>query len=287
MKPKTANTLILLLAAACFFGSLLINQSVEQPDRKPLRIDEIDTLLVQQIENSLHPEKTATPTPNAYALPANALAISIAAKTKINESEIAAFPANSPELKKHTGYSFLDSDKITFVASKLGLDFKQHFLNSFLVGYRPFEVSEIWMPHQVLSMRLKYQFDHEQFPGFEEIWLSSYQAFQAGRGDCEDHSIALADWLVDMGEDARVVIGTHDGGGHAWVVVIRDTGTFLLEATSKKRQRLWSSYPLASLAQGYEPTAMFNRDYFWTNHDLSQKTNYTGNHWIKSGRVTR
>ncbi|EDY80724.1 hypothetical protein VDG1235_341 [Verrucomicrobiia bacterium DG1235] len=286
MKKGVSNFLVFLLALVCFIGAQLIRKSVDEDDSPPSRPEEMDTILADQIQRSIADTQSTDPSRPAFSLPENATAFSLSTNTTISESDISSLPRNAPELKEDKGYLFLDSAKRQFVGSKLGLDFKHHFQNCFLVGYRPFEVSDIWMPHRVLTMRLKYQLDWDQFPGFQEIWLTSYQAFQTGRGDCEDHSIALADWLIDMGEDARVVTGTHEGGGHAWVVVIRDTGTFLLEATSKRKRRLWSSYPIAKLAKGYQPQAMFNRDFYWTNEDPSRFGDYTGDHWIKSGQVT-
>lgn len=254
---------------------------------EPSSSHDSNTVFVDELETALLEYELQEVDDRPYVMPANALAVSLSSKTRIRERDIKNKPVDSPEIKTDKGYFFLDSNKQQFAASKLGLDFKHHFQNSFLVGYTPFEVSEIWMPHEVLNMRLKYQLDVDNFAGFEEIWLTSHEAFQRGRGDCEDHAIALADWLIEMGEDARVVTGTHEGGGHAWVVLIRDKGTFLLEATNKKRNRLFSSYPLARLAKGYAPTAMFNREYYWVKSDQSETSDYTGSHWFKNGKITR
>ncbi|MDQ8197241.1 transglutaminase-like domain-containing protein [Pelagicoccus enzymogenes] len=258
-----------------------------QPPPEPFRIIEPDTIPPDELELSLAAYDSGEIEDRPFLLPADALAVSLSSRTRIRERQIKNRPADSAEIKHDKGYLFVDSNKQTFAASKLGLDFKHHFKNSFLVGYKPFDVSEIWMPHEVLTMRLKYQLDKDNFAGFQEIWLSSYEAFKRGRGDCEDHAIALADWLIEMGEDARVVTGTHNGGGHAWVVVLREAGTFLLESTSKKRRRLFSSYPLAKLATGYAPEAMFNREYYWINKEPDETSSYTGKHWFKNGRITR
>lgn len=273
---------------ALFIEEKLSDQSQEQPIQPfaPHRKEEPDTIVVDELERSLSEFENQTTTDRPYVLPDNALATSLSSKTKIREREIKNKPKDSAEIKSDKGFIFIDSNKQKFAASKLGLDFKHHFQNCFLVGYRPFEVSKIWMPHEVLNMRLKYQLDKDNFSGFQEIWLTSYEAFQRGRGDCEDHAIALTDWLIEMGEDARVVTGTHNGGGHAWVVVIRETGTFLIESTSKKRRRIFSSYPLAKLAKGYAPETMFNREFYWINGNPEKTSDYTGSHWFKNGRVT-
>lgn len=290
MKKFFANLLLFALAFFCILLAAIVNEGPQgidpfTPNEPKSRDDFSDTLFADDIDRSLQDQREAPEQGHPYQLPSTARAESLQSNSSISRHDIKNRPADSEEAKGDKGYFFLDSKGFKFAATKLGLDYKHHFLNSFLVGYHPFEVSEPWMPHQVLRMRLKYQLDKDQFTGFEEVWLSSYQAFQAGRGDCEDHSIALADWLIEMGEDARVVTGTHNGGGHAWVIVIRETGTFLLEATRKRRQRLWSSYPLASLARGYVPSTMFNREHFWATEDKNNPSDYLGSHWVKSGKV--
>lgn len=290
MKKTAFHFLIYLSVMLCLaLASVLKDKSSTAPNPfvpTPDRHDEMDTVFADEIERTLNQTIEDRLPSHTYALPTRGRAQSLLANSEIRMRDIKSHPIGSEKSKNDKGYVFFDSKKNRFAATKLGKDFQHHFMNSFLVGYRPFAVSEIWMPHQVISMRLKYQFDKDQFAGFREVWLSSYQAFKSGRGDCEDHSIALADWLIDMGEDARVVTGTQNGNGHAWVVVIRDAGTFLLEATSKRRRRLWSSYPLASLAKGYVPKSMFNREYYWTNSDTTKYGDYTGTHWTKAGRIT-
>jgi len=288
MKEAGLKFLAFVVATSCFLAASVLQQrsGPTSPSTPKNHIDFVDTLIADEIERTLSDEEAQSPSSNPFALPRNARAESLASNSEISENDIKSHTLGSKEAKSDKGFFFLDTNRSKFAATKLGPDFQHHFLNSFLVGYHPFEVSELWMPHQVLNMRLKYQLDKDQFAGFQEIWLSSYQAFKAGRGDCEDHSIALADWLIEMGADARVVTGTHDGSGHAWVVVIRDSGTFLLEATAKHRQRFWSSYPLASLAKGYLPQSMFNREYYWTTEDTKSPGDYTGAHWKKVGRVT-
>ena len=58
-------------------------------------------------------------------------------------------------------------------------------------------------PLYTLAQRKRYQLDAKQYAGRSEVWQTSRQAFFYPRGDCEDHAIALADWLIEMGEDAR------------------------------------------------------------------------------------
>jgi hypothetical protein len=49
--------------------------------------------------------------------------------------------------------------------------------------------------------------------------------------------VLLADWLIDMGLDACVVLGDFKGSGHAWVVVLDETRFFLLEPTAKHKSK--------------------------------------------------
>lgn len=222
-----------------------------------------------------------------FQLPINAVAASLLSTYSLSENDVASLLSRYSEEKRRSGYSFLDRKKNPFIASAMGIDRRHHFLNSYLVGYEPLSVSEVWMPLDIIAMRMKYQFDSDQFPGYSELWLSSYQAFQNGRGDCEDHALALADWLIEMGEDARVATGFYKKEGHAWVVVLRESGTFILEATDKRRRQLWSAYPLAKLATDYEAHNMFNRDTYWMNREPAKRGSYTGSQWTEVGRVTR
>lgn len=176
---------------------------------------------------------------------------------------------------------------VPVTASAVGLDRRHHFVNAYLEGFQPFPTKELWVPLYTIANKLTYQFDHVQYPGLKDAWQSSRQAFYNTRGDCEDHSLILADWLISMGYDARVVVGTSNSVGHAWVVVFLEGREFVLEATSKRKTMDWSRYPLASLQTSYQPEYMFNRNYFWTNLGSSYTTRYSGDQWLKQSRYKR
>jgi predicted transglutaminase-like cysteine proteinase len=178
-------------------------------------------------------------------------------------------------------------NNLPVIASAFGTDYLHHFVNHYLVGYAPFQTENIWMPHYTISMRLKYQLDAEQYGGFKEVWQNSKEAFHNTRGDCEDHALALADWLIEMGIDARVVLGSYKKEGHAWVVVFLDGEVFLLESTSKQKNRNWQHYPLARFETNYHPKYMFNRNYFWLNKGTVYTTKYDGSSWVKKSRFFR
>ncbi len=105
-------------------------------------------------------------------------------------------------------------------------------------------------------------------------------------GDCEDHAIVLADWLIEMGFDARVALGKHQNDGHAWVVLVHEGKEFILEATQKSRLSTGTPYPLAATLPDYHPTAQFNRTAFWINTGSSLTTRYSGEHWVEQSHYS-
>ena len=184
-----------------------------------------------------------------------------------------------PLYDKSGAFTFTYNQTKTVAMSAQGVN-RSHFLvNAFLEGYQPFTVENVMMPLYVLAQRKMYMLDSLQYGGREEVWQSSREAFLLPRGDCEDHAIALADWLIEMNEDARVVLGDMDGGGHAWVVLFKNGKEYLLEATRKSRLERNKPYPLAMLYPDYHPTYMFNRHGFWMNTDSKYTTDYSGKHW--------
>lgn len=174
-----------------------------------------------------------------------------------------------------------DRSQRAAIASAPGQDGEHHFSNSYLVGILPFATDNKWLPLYALDKRKKYQLDSDQY-GRTEVWQTSAEAFVELRGDCEDHAIVLADWLISLGVDARVVLGVFEGEGHAWVVAFTNDQTFLLEATEKRRYKAWSHYPLAELTSGYEPQFMFDRTTFWVNQGNPGTRDYRGTHWSES-----
>lgn len=175
--------------------------------------------------------------------------------------------------------SWMDSYSNEVTASAIGLDWKHHIVNSYLVGIRPFPVKNKWLPLYTIAKMKTYQLDSEQYQTVE-MWQNSAQAFILPRGDCEDHAIILADWLISEGIDAKVVLGKYKTQGHAWVVATINKKSFLLEATSKRLLKSWNHYPLAKVAINYHPEYMFNRTNFWVNS--KQNKNYNEDNWIKT-----
>ncbi len=171
-----------------------------------------------------------------------------------------------------------------FTASATGTDLKHHIVNSYLVGFIPFRTKNTWIPWQTLARKKTYQIDQLTYKGRPDVWQTSKQAYKITRGDCEDHAIALADWLIGMGNDARVVVGTYKGEGHAWVVLLKAGKEFILEATQKSNINTMIRFPLATQMPGYHPSYMFNRTHFWKNTGSRITSNYSSSKWIKKSR---
>ncbi|MFK7913050.1 MAG: hypothetical protein AB8B93_03980 [Pseudomonadales bacterium] len=162
-----------------------------------------------------------------------------------------------------------------------GVDRNYHVWQSFLQSYVPFATDNIWLPLLVLANRKRYAFDHDVYRlGSDgDIWQTSREAFSLPRGDCEDHAILLADWLIGLGENARVAVGTMSGGGHAWVVLFRDGKEYVLEATQKHGVAGLKSWPLARTKPEYQPRFQFNREHFWVNTRAAATVRYRDERW--------
>lgn len=187
-----------------------------------------------------------------------------------------------PARERGLGLSWNDGSGGIVAFSVGNTEGSHRFASGYLTRWQPFAAEQLWMPWYAVARRLRYQYDHEQFPGREEVWQTPLQSWQRGVGDCEDHALLLADWLLNAGEDARVVLGTYRGEGHAWVVVIRDGTAYLLEATQKFGRGALRQYPLAALLTDYQPELMFNRDDLWVNEGAYLTTDYTGQRWRKA-----
>jgi hypothetical protein len=183
-------------------------------------------------------------------------------------------------LRRHAGACWSHNNEL-YMLTTLGTDLKHHAVNAYLLGYSPFYAQRLGIPMQTLSSRLKYVPDKHQFHGRPEVWQTSKQAYYRLRGDCEDHAILLADWLMEMGHDARVAVGKFKQTGHAWVVLFFEEKVYIIEATEKRNRRL---YPLASRMIHYHPRIMFNKDSFWINTGSPMTTQYEGPRWKKTSR---
>lgn len=156
-----------------------------------------------------------------------------------------------------------------------GVDGKKRPASAYFVGFAPFSTDEVWVPLVTVSNRLKYKSDFRlQLFGFD-VWQTSRYSYRRKAGDCEDHAILLADWLIQMGYDARVVIGTNYLDAHAWVVVFKDGKEYFIEAT-KKGVKPNIGFPNEKMY--FTPTHMFNNDTSW------MKGNWGLDQWKKRAK---
>ncbi len=159
--------------------------------------------------------------------------------------------------------------------------------SAFFLGAPPYNTTQAWIPMYEVSSNLQYELDSLQFNGREEVWMTSIQAWSRRKGDCEDHAILLADWLIDLGFDARVILGSYKSEGHAWVIVFKDQKEYILEATDKHKLKSWSAYPLAASMPDYHPEIMFNNEELWVNEGSKFTVDYSNKKWSKRVRFIK
>ena len=184
------------------------------------------------------------------------------------------------------GYFVTNYNQQIFAYAKPATSNEMYFVNGYLNGFVPYKVDNMWVILQYLQTRLKYQLDEVGYNDRKEVWQTAKESYVKLRGDCEDHALLLADWLIGLGYDARVVVGTAKSSGktpvgHAWVVLFNEGNEYLLEATKKSK---WNAIPLASTQPNYFPKYMFNRTEFWVNEGTILTTNYADEKWKKSGK---
>lgn len=188
--------------------------------------------------------------------------------------------------KRRYGYGILDRrHNQLFAYIKPSTQDTMFFVNGYLNGFVPYNVQNIWGPLKYIQTRLKYQTDKVGYNNRKEVWQTAKESYIKLRGDCEDHAILLADWLIGLGYDARVVVGKVKFSGrlegHAWVILFKDGQEYLLEATKKSK---WNALPLAKTLPYYFPKFMFNRKDFWVNTGSVVTTKYLDSKWKKSGK---
>jgi transglutaminase-like putative cysteine protease len=109
--------------------------------------------------------------------------------------------------------------------------------------------------------RIRYAHDAGYFRR-GDVWRLAHETYRDRRGDCEDTSILLADWLAAEGHRARVVIGELDGEGHAWVLFHGGGHDYILETTGG-RGNYRRTPPRSTVTTGYVPEAQFDRTGIW------------------------
>jgi hypothetical protein len=146
---------------------------------------------------------------------------------------------------------------------------------------------EVWRD---VAVAMSYVLDEIQHGGRSEVWQSGSESLRSKKGDCEDHSILLADWLISEGYEARVAIGDAQGGGfsggdggHAWVVVRLDGVEYHLEATAKNDEPMAPVDQVESVWPGrrYVARHPFDHHDFWTlEPQLASKSGSWFSRWV-------
>jgi hypothetical protein len=119
-------------------------------------------------------------------------------------------------------------------------DFSWYFEGQSLVDVRTLDELQDWL------MGCEYVQDEELFHE-TDFWQHPRTFERLRRGDCEDHALWAWRKLLELGYDAELVSGrtlpwqpgvAEAERGHVWVVFRQDEEMFLLEAVSKKRDRV-------------------------------------------------
>jgi hypothetical protein len=159
------------------------------------------------------------------------------------------------------------------------------YLNEFLTGYEPpamfpeeveplYTLYTIWK--SVLTNCIYTEDSDERMPK-RDVWQTALETLNRGRGDCEDTSILLTDWLIKRNISARVAIGRYgDIGGHAWCVAKVDNIDYLLESTAGKPDSNHPPYA-ADVGDRYIPEVLFDRDAIYIRN--STKAKWDGDYW--------
>lgn len=165
-----------------------------------------------------------------------------------------------------------------------GLDGETHFINSFLLGFKPYDMRTVWGPLSVLATQKIYELDEVQHRGRTETWQNAEQFWVNQRGDCEDHAILLADWMRSLGYEASVAGGTYRGGGHAWVVLKHNGREYILEATDKVARRNVSGFLRVERATDYVANVMFDGRDYWVSDVRGWQRSYFNGRWTRKSR---
>lgn len=162
---------------------------------------------------------------------------------------------------------------------------RYHHANEYLTGYAPparfpegiSRVNEMLLIWNSVVNSIRYVLDNADGNEKNDAWQHAQETQALGKGDCEDSSIYLADWLIARGFNARVALGHYaERGGHAWVVVQLEGKTYLLECTNPETD---TSRPplLEDVASRHVPDRTFDRDGFYTRKNPSAP--WDGDYW--------
>lgn len=159
------------------------------------------------------------------------------------------------------------------------------YVNEFLTGYQPpakyakdqSEIQKLFAIWGAVHQHCTYTLDPEKKDKVSDCWQTALETQALQKGDCEDSSIFLADWLESQGFQVRVALGRYgDMGGHAWCVVRLGDNDYLLESTEGKPDL--TNPPLADLVGSrYVPEVQFDRNAIYVRSKARQS--FTGDYW--------
>lgn len=166
------------------------------------------------------------------------------------------------------------------------------YVNEFLTGYAPpavfpknqSRVQQMFTIWGAVHNNCVYANDPgakagSSYAGKEQTdsWQFADETQRLLRGDCEDSSVFLADWLMSRGFQVRVALGRYgDLGGHAWCVVKIDDKEYVIESTESRPDP--TDPPLASrVGSRYTPEVLFDR--FAIYVPSSANRSWKGDYW--------
>lgn len=151
----------------------------------------------------------------------------------------------------------------------------------FLQGFRPTHVTDPLDAWLVVLRGFRYLSD-ELHLGGRDVWLLARQTYARKRGDCEDLSILLTDWLSASGFPARLALGKLRGEGHAWVVLESGGVDYILEATGGRGNHRRIP-PRAGALTEYVPEFQVSREAVWVRTEDGWTGEYfSGRSWARS-----
>ncbi|MFH1480744.1 MAG: transglutaminase domain-containing protein [Pseudomonadota bacterium] len=144
-----------------------------------------------------------------------------------------------------------------------GIDENAHYHRPpwFMKGFSPGEIKDPLSAWLFVLQHFRYMKDEDLF-GRKEVWQLAKHTFQRRRGDCEDLSILLGDWLKSSGFRARVVLGKLEKEGHAWVLLQSEGKDYILETTGMNRNYRRMP-PRADMMPAYFPCIQFDGSDIW------------------------
>ncbi len=166
------------------------------------------------------------------------------------------------------------------------------YVNEFLTGYAPpavfaknqSRVQQLFTIWSAVHENCRYANDPGAKPGTSyadknqtDCWQFADETQRLQRGDCEDSSICLADWLMSRNFQVRVALGRYgDLGGHAWCVVKIDDKEYLIESTGNRPDP--TDPPLASrVGSRYVPEVLFDRYAIYVPRSVNRA--WKGDYW--------